>query len=425
MAPHRMRGSAWSLLLILLLSLACRRGPVAPSSHPRYWLHTVDAPGLVGGGDLLLVELLPEGRLRSVEPGRPFEGRLPPELATTPKWGRGLALYVQRAADLHYLRPDGPLVGRVLPGALVSLAGPLPRDSQAVGVALPAGGIGYVDAAALGVPALPETSWTPPPGARSALSPVQATVEDKDGGDSLYFASCEPVFIDGTRLATQHLGGFELRARVTSLPLPVAFSSTTCPATALTSNESGGWWVWSGTRRRAAPSSDRPPGFVRIDDAAGDVVSEALRRKGSFSWLREQGSGVACEAWRFHAQSDSTGELVRESDPRLSHPIAFRRAFPEHPATLFVGSLELDHHSFFKCDCSVEYSIVGAKDGEVAMLARPLPIQAIAYVPGEAERWFLSADACEKARKQTEETLARDPAKAASLGFHAYELAEP
>lgn len=169
-APRRMRASAWSLLLILLLSLACRRGRVAGPSHPRYWLHTVDAPGLVGGGDLLLVELLPEGRLRSVEPGRPFEGRLSPELATTPKWGRGLALYVQRAADLHYLRPDGPLVGRVLPGALVSLTGPLPRDGEAVGVALPAGGIGYVEAAALGVPALPVASWTPPPKARSALS---------------------------------------------------------------------------------------------------------------------------------------------------------------------------------------------------------------------------------------------------------------
>ncbi len=413
-APRRAFVGA-GLLCLLVLSLACRRDRVGRTSHPRYWLHTADAPGLVGGEDLLLVERLPDGRLRSVVPGRPFEGRLPPELSTEAKWGRGLALYAQRAAELH-LRPGGPRIGRVLPGALVSLA---VHEGAMVRVALPGSGIGYVDATALGVSALPETSWTPPPHARSTLAPVLSSVE------AFGFAPCEPLFVDETRVATQHVRGFELRAPVTSAPPIVDFTSTSCAATALTRNESGGWWIWSGTRRRVAPSSDRPPRFDPIDDRAGDVVSETLSHKGAFSWLREKGSGVTCEAWRFHAHPDATGELVREGDARMTHPVTFRRAFPGHPATLFVGSLELDHHSFFKCDCSVEYSIVGAKDGEVAMMARPLPAQAMGYVSGEAERWFLTADACEKARKQTEETLARDPARATLLGLHASERAEP
>lgn len=403
------RATFASLLCLVALCFACRRHRPSGPAYPRYWLHAVDAPGLAPGADLLLVELLPDGRVRSVTGGIPFEAPLPTELSSKPKWERGLALHVSRATDLHYLRPDGPLLGRVLPGTLVSVASPNPLERESVGVALWNGEIAYVEAAALGVTAPPKASWTPPPGARSALSPVLAFVDDGERSHDFTFASCEPVFLaPGTYRATQYHRGFEVSARVTDVPLPVHFTSTECPATALT-----------------ALPSEMPSGFTRIDEKAGDAVAETLRLRGSFSWLRANASGAACESWRFHPRSESTGELVRDGAPQLTHPVTFRRAFPGHPATLFLGSIELDHHSVFKCDCSIEYLVVGAGFGEVAMMARRLPAQSVAYVSGEAERWFLSPGACETARAGTEKTLDTDPAKAWTLGFHAYESAEP
>lgn len=414
----------WILLGLVILSLACRRERlVVKATYPRYWLHGVDASGLAQPTDLLLVELLPDGRLRSVVPGRPWEGRLPDEVSSKPTWGHGLALYVNRTTDFHYGRPEGPLLGRVLAGTLVSVAIAAPAAKE-VAVALWNDQRAYVDATALGITVPPVANWTPPPGARSALGRVQSFGNDAPGTATDYFelAACEPIFVGPNYQGTQFVRGFEVRAHLTGTPMTVDFESTRCPAKALTWNDDGGYWIWSGGARHPQPSTELPVGFARIDDKAADVVADTLRRQGSFVWLHDTLSGITCDSWHFHARSDSTGELVRDSDPRETHALTFRKAFPDHPATLFLNTLESEHHWAFKCDCSVEYSVVGTQPGEVAMLARPLPTKPIGYVPGEAERWFLSAQACETARKKIADSLASDPTKAASVGFHADEV---
>lgn len=157
------------------------------ATYPRYWLHGVDASGLSQPTDLLLVELLPDGRLRSVVPGRSWEGRLSAEMSSKPSWERGLALYVQRSTDLHYLRAEGPVVGRVLPGTLVSVAIPAPGEKEAA-VALWNGDTGYIDASVLAITAAPKASWTPPVGALSVLGPARSYVEDPGHSGFLDFA---------------------------------------------------------------------------------------------------------------------------------------------------------------------------------------------------------------------------------------------
>ena len=63
------------------------------------------------------------------------DGYLPTSLLTAPKDGEGLALYAQRQADLHDQSGDGPVIGRVYPGAFVSVA---PSNPGYLKVALPA-----------------------------------------------------------------------------------------------------------------------------------------------------------------------------------------------------------------------------------------------------------------------------------------------
>jgi hypothetical protein len=43
----------------------------------------------------------------------------------------------------------------------------------------------------------------------------------------------------------------------------------------------------------------------------------------------------------------------------------------------------------------------------------------VAYATGDAERWFLSASACEAARKEVADAVERDGASAPYLGLHA------
>lgn len=69
------------------------------------------------------MELLAGGKVRSL-PGaaEPFEGYLPAEALTTPADRRGLMLHARRVVDLRLGAPDGEVVGRLHPGALVSVA---------------------------------------------------------------------------------------------------------------------------------------------------------------------------------------------------------------------------------------------------------------------------------------------------------------
>jgi hypothetical protein len=65
---------------------------------------------------------------------RSLEGFIPEAIRKTPADRRGLMLHGQRVSELHLDSPAGPVIGRIHPGAFVSVA---PQDGATWLVAVP------------------------------------------------------------------------------------------------------------------------------------------------------------------------------------------------------------------------------------------------------------------------------------------------
>ena len=72
-----------------------------------------------------------------------------------------------------------------------------------------------------------------------------------------------------------------------------------------------------------------------------------------------------------------------------------------------------------RCECAYDYTLVHVQGDELQMMLRRLPEDAVAYSPGDAERWFLSASTCEEARKAVAAAVERDGTSAPYQGLHA------
>lgn len=145
-APAAANAGLLTLMVALLASSGCRSRPkpaLLPDAgavvYPRYWLvntPVLDRPGgkpvsTVAGP--VLVELLPKGLVRTVAAdGKQLEGYLPEELLREPGARRGLMLYAQQESELRWRGPHGPIMGRLHPGAFVSVV-PEAEDHVRVG----------------------------------------------------------------------------------------------------------------------------------------------------------------------------------------------------------------------------------------------------------------------------------------------------
>jgi hypothetical protein len=79
---------------------------------------------LVGGCEREGTTAAPSATVPSSQPGSPPEDERASEddLVKRPEDGVALKRYAHRVADVHLGRPDGPVVARLHPGALVSVA---------------------------------------------------------------------------------------------------------------------------------------------------------------------------------------------------------------------------------------------------------------------------------------------------------------
>jgi hypothetical protein len=132
-------------LLALILTSGCthlerreRSAPdvEAPIVYPQYWLtNTVllDHQGGIPVANVAaprLVELLPGGRVRSRDTTTPpLDGYLPSAVLREPGRDRGLMLYAQSMGEMHCDHPGSSPLGRVHPGAFVSV---VPTDDRIV-----------------------------------------------------------------------------------------------------------------------------------------------------------------------------------------------------------------------------------------------------------------------------------------------------
>ena len=428
-----------SLALLLAALASCRRSgrrERAAPDRPRYWLRntwlldghqgatTIEVRGLV------LVEAFPDGRVRSVLSEQPIDGYLPNDLRRTPVWGTGLARYATRTTEMYLARPDGPVLGLIHAGALVSVGADESVDGalRRVPVALWSGRVVYVDAAALGTSVTIPASLPSPPRARSSRFPgTTVWVRDEVTRSEIFIdtARCRDFFVDDGLVLTQFVDGFELRGHASAFYSPREYESVRCPAHAVFTTAGDEMRLMAPRATDVFGESSQiqvvPQGYVALAALSMEPLAEALRREGEIYWLRYTKEGAECAGWKFAKTTTNplAGSLTSLSDPTFQHDATYRRP-SDGPARLHLSSLKRDGHDFLKCDCSYEYTVVGAKAGEVTMMGRSLPPHTIAYDPGEAERWFLSKESCRDALASLIETMAREPAAAAMLGFHAY-----
>jgi hypothetical protein len=81
--------------------------------------------------------------------------------------------------------------------------------------------------------------------------------------------------------------------------------------------------------------------------------------------------------------------------------------------------LQLDGRQAFKCECEYTYSLLRADVDELTRMGRPMPEHAVAYDPGDAERWFLSRKKCEAVRDDVARSIERDGTAATRVELHA------
>lgn len=402
--------------------------PVTPIAY--FWLRNatlLDRPqgaptGTVRGP--LLVELHAEGRVRSVLGGTvTIEGFLPSERLTTPADRSGLMLYAQRSTELHHSSPSGPVIGRLHPGAFVSVA-PGGDDRWATigvsrygaaGEGAGPGLIAYAERSALGPE--PRPLVAPELGGRVVLdqrlpliAPGAAAPFTETLGGPLHVEAERPL------LLAQSRQGIELRG-------------TLDPTYGEVVGERRGWL---GSRGRAVyrtraglvlvDGQDEldgidvdvvPADFLPYEALPQEPLAEALLAQRPLYWTVLGRQGATCEAWKpaeIQRPAGSPrwleGQLCRPRDPEDTcysvrygpEPLAAQR----DPVLVLLGP----HWRDGGTRCGTPYALVGRGD-DVLYLAGTGRVwvprladgsEAIAFHPADWEQWFLTKDACESRR---------------------------
>jgi hypothetical protein len=461
-APRASTACASVLISVLLLGCTKHHSERATRSDaglvrglPRYFLRNTPVLDKPGGhekyrvSEPVLVSLLPDGRVRALPGSEPsFEGYLPKALLLEPHEQQGLFLYAQRVAELRLGRPDGPVIGLLHPGAFVSVAPSQARYTR-VG-SLGFGGVleslpAYVARDALGVTAT-DVALSPPIGKHRATLGYPYTVSFEDSAYKYEFLPCIDVWIEEqtARLsqyvaAVQLMGFSEYVRSGESDPRVKSYFSVSCPAHIVSRAAAGLELTFPigpyGAKR--VTSVDRiPEGYATIRIPRHDALAATIERSRSIYWLEQTEEGPSCSEWRFKFQkkiSEPTAGgarlkalLIRRTPVteagfrfRAWHGAEYRPSNGQDPARLHLDSLMYDNQPAARCLCYYDYAVLADEGAELHMMARPMPPRSLAYDPSEVERWFLSGERCEAARKDAMERLARDGRLATRIGFHA------
>ena len=167
---------------------------------------------------------------------------------------------------------------------------------------------------------------------------------------------------------------------------------------------------WTGHGASAAPWT------TRARHPAADALPQPSCNEWRFEPVRRvtQRSGlVTLDArLRYHKSIDTwDGDRVVPW-----YPVQYELSDGHRPGRLHLSHLEENH--FDRCWCEYDYALLGAEGPELAMMGRQVPDDVIAYDPAEAERWFLTRDACETARAQAVEAIRQDGSETTRVGFH-------
>ncbi len=414
--------------------------PVAPPVEVpvRYWLRNVellDAPEgkafrrVVGP---VLIELWRDGRVRSSpDAADRFEGYLPRDVLEQPQRDRGLALVAQRQAELHLARPDGPVVGRVHPGAMVSVR-PGTAEHWTVGGYLWGEWIGFVARNALGTEATAETA----PASRAqgwALVPpypLEFLGLPTKSAPRVAFAPCYPVWFPVDGDPSQRIDGVELSGRVDVDPersLPRYHRNTQrCQANVVVE--------YGGRRFRVRADGSEmevealPRSFTTVAPPQKDPLLRAIAKNASVFWLEYAPPDlVSCAEARFERFQRRTrnqligavGVLREQQGAHRAYDMSyFYRERAIGPGKPMLRAVRLEPHGQEAWGNDAEYLLLAMQGEALLMMGLPMRGGAVAFDPDEAERWFVSREACLAAGERARGQLERHSPSLTSLGFH-------
>jgi hypothetical protein len=421
----------------------------APPS--RYWLSHSAVLSTPGGNPSaqidapVLVDLWPDGRVKSLAGSSPiFDGFLPEDVRTDPQSDRGLMLIAQTEVELHWGAPDGALAGHLYPGARVSVI-PGTSPSTRVGnlpFAIARDQALFAERAKLGV--TPHVWQTPHHVApvRAVQLPgltgwVKSNAPDRteEAGFTMHRCRDTLVLPDRAQLA-QYVRGVELFGidsdRVNEhFPGANFYESLDCPAHVV--SEDGARLLWNDPDSELPRVAiERPPEhYRRMEPAASERLEHALRGGRSLYWLLRNEDGIVCDEWQFtRARPADPGATLSARLRRrkrfqwgaaqnVSFSVTYSPGKGRAPAVLKLDSPAFNGQPALRCACSYQYKLLAAHGEELTMMGRPLPDTFVAYDPREAERWFLSEDACQSARAEVSSALERDATSTTRVGLHA------
>ncbi|HET9953213.1 MAG TPA: hypothetical protein VFQ61_01850 [Polyangiaceae bacterium] len=448
-------------------SSASSRKDVTPRA-PRFWLTPGPAlPGATRGvlsaplQHSVLVELLPTGRIRTPDSkDLAAEAELPRDSQSKAE-GRGLALYVQERADLHYGAPDGPVFGRLHPGALVRVAvageGSFLSNSSRVRVGSigPSFGAGqtaaFCDRKVLSTKEVPLSEYQPEPGSEALRSGFNVWGTIPNQSETLYNVSFSPCY-DTFVLRKQHLlrqyiegvetFGEDIDHNLDSDSSIVARSVSWCTGRVVT--QGPGTLLLHRPGFEPQGVAQIPAGYevlTRPQTNVEPLSSRVRAGRGELYWIVATEGKLFCSGWRFKKFTGPrenrddvplpkdlvapvlTGKLESQEamdGKGLSYPIEYVPPTPHQAAQLWFGSLRWGGNRYLNCSsCESNYTVLKTLKDELWVSNRVLPDDVLAFDPNEKERWFFSRVACEAALAGARAELQRSPTSGTRLGIHA------
>jgi hypothetical protein len=372
------------------------------------------------------------------------------------------SLYAQRVTEIRAGSPRGPAIGRLFPGARVSIApagvsAAHPGWMRIEGFAQNAekdGLAAWVERSALGTRRgeIAPPAGEPGSAMRATFGFVSTIWYDRvTKAHSLRLLRCHEVWVrDEGATALQWFEGVELsghndHAFVWSSN-SIVHSSLACPAHAVARR--GGELVLVEPNPRwepfdtATPTvltrsvADVPAGYLPIGTPEPDPLLAAIERSANLFWIIATSDGLVCDRWKFERKPKRSDAGEMEFETRLVHPgplehfdasglwypVVYRKAESGKPAELKLETLRSKTHPAVKCECEYRYKVLSGEGDELITLARPIPDDAVAFDPSEAERWFLSKKACEAHLDRAKASIERDGRMTTRVGFHAPEI---
>jgi len=435
---------------VLTLMSACK-----PTSRPErnadsstqsapvaYWLVNSKLTSSPDGGASYLVQgptpihLFPDWRVQSM-PDTPirFDGYLPESDVRHPRRDGGLMLYAHRRANLHIDSPRGPIIGRLHPGAFVSV-GAARNDSVAIG------GIGlenvkphtvYVRRDALDFDVVREAPRPHLGKGRSKVTPLAFNFDDPLQGTRIVVEAmeCYETWFPLEGNPSQSIGGIEItgasETRDRWKDQPRSYSSTAYCATRAISQHGSRLFLTDPQPGREIEVTEVPPDFLPVEILSPDPLLDALCSGGSVYWMVSDPSSPFCLECTFEqpirratvrAESD-TGLMRCSSVGRArktwSYSVAYQRSYANEPAHLHLERLPPFPGSQIPTS---DYTLLG-REGE-ALLVTPyrVPEQIVAFHPDQAERWYANEADCERNLLQVAEHLFKSPERSSAVGFH-------